>query len=433
MLAGILCYYINHIPTQRVQFLFYYMHFVSAMTFPLRNTMTSPGGHNPAARTIRRHFDELVRAVQDPFLLATGLYAREIITHVVMDKVREQQMPSRAEKTACLLLAVIDHIIHKPESFVEFLTILTKPGLESTVIVEVSQSMETCYAMLTGTSVVVCECKNMHVNLATTQREKSEESLCSERVGLIREVQELRREVEELRGALTTAEKSKKLEKETAVDMSVQVDLKQQFESLKNEQDERIRLKDVALREQQEILDTKTSELKATRQQLQDTAWENTRLALRVQQLNEQINPLMDHIKQGKMELEAKAAECSDLYQQLKAQIESGDEQLEAKIVECNDLRRQLKVVEDGEAKWRKRVHELQEQVCQKYKSAVCDLGNLTEISKQQGAKIREQEDVIDQLKVQVDQHHGVIQQQQAVIVALKRSEANDSNDSSNG
>ena len=416
------------------------MHFVSAMTLAALpssqiSVMTS-SGNNPAARTVRRHYDELVRAVQEPFLLATGLYAKEIITQIVMDKVREQQMPS-IQKTGCLLSAAIDHITHKPESFVEFLTILKKPGLDSAVIVEVSQSMETCYAMLTGTSVVVCESENTLVNLATTQQEKSEEGLRGEKVGLIEEVQELRREVEELRGALTTAEKSKKLEKEPeseaavkSADVSMQVDLEQTRiaeleeqvvwlqQQFREEQDERVRLKDVALREQQVIVDTKTSELKATQQQLQDRAQENTRLALRVQQLNEQVNPLMDQIKQGEKDLEAKAAECSDLYQQLKAQIESREEQLEAKVVECNDLRRQLQVVEDGEAQWRERVHKLKEQVGQKYKSAVCDLGNLTETSKQQGAKIREQEDVIDQLKVQVDQHYSVIHQQRAVILA---------------
>ena len=390
--------------------------------------MTSPG-NNPAARTVRLHFDELVRAVQEPFLLASSLYAREIITQIIFDKIREQQTPS-IHKTGCLLLAVIDHITHKPESFVEFLMILRKPGLESTVVVKVSQSMETCYAELTGTSAVVCEGKSTHINLAPSQQD---DGLCGERVGLIKEVQELRREVEELRGALTTAEKGRKFEKEAAVDVSMQVDLeqtriaeleeqvvrlRQQIENLKGEQDERIRLKDIALREQQETLDTKMSELTATHHQLQEIAQENARLELRVQQLNEQVNPLMDQIKRGEQELEAKAAECSDLYQRLKVQIESAEEQLEAKVVECDDLRRQLKTVEDREAKWRKRVHELKEQVCQKYKSAVCDLGNLTETSRQQEAKIREQEDVIDQLKAQLDQHCSIVHQHQAEILA---------------
>ena len=87
----------------------------------------------------------------------------------------------------------------------------------------------------------------------------------------------------------------------------------------------------------------------ATHLQLQETAQETARLEVRVQQLNEQVNPLMGQIKRGEQELEAKAAECSDLYQRLKAQIEN--EQLEAKVVKCNDLRRQVKVVENGEAK----------------------------------------------------------------------------------
>ena len=52
-----------------------------------------------------------------------------------------------------------------------------------------------------------------------------------------------------------------------------------------------------------------------------------------------QVNPLMGQIKRGEKELEAKAAECSDLYQRLKAPQKSAEEQLEAKVVECNDLR----------------------------------------------------------------------------------------------
>ena len=400
--------------------------------------MMSSGESNPAGRTVRWHFDELVRAVQEPFLLATGLYAKEIIPQVVMEKVREQQMLSRPEKTAYLLGAVIDHITHKPQAFGELLAILRKPGLESAVILKVMQSMETCYTKLAGTTAMVYEGESSQVNteLATTQQENSEKALCGEKAGLLKEVQDLRREIEELKGALKTAERSEKSEKQTAVknaELSTQVDLErpriakleeqvvqmqQQYKNLKDEQEERRRRMDTALRGQQEILDVKILELMATKQQLQDTAEENAKLELKVQSLNEQVNPLMVQIEQGKTELDSKAAECVDLHQRLKTQIANGENQLEAKEEECDRLRRQLKAAEDGESKWRERIHKLNEQVSREYKSVVCELGDLTETSKQQETKIREQKDEIVRLKVQIDEHCSVIHRQQAMIAA---------------
>ena len=94
----------------------------------------------PEARTIRRHFDDLVRAIEDPLMLAAGLYAKDIITRSTLDNVKDVTA-STANKTMTLLGAVSDHVSLKPEAYKVFLDVLRKTQ-DSAAMKQTLQSMQ---------------------------------------------------------------------------------------------------------------------------------------------------------------------------------------------------------------------------------------------------------------------------------------------------
>ena len=80
----------------------------------------------PQATTLRKHFSDLVRAIQDPAILAVDLYSAEIITLNLLERVNSATgLPSK-DKTSLLLSAVSDQTVVSPETFDTFLSILSE-------------------------------------------------------------------------------------------------------------------------------------------------------------------------------------------------------------------------------------------------------------------------------------------------------------------
>ena len=80
----------------------------------------------PQATTLRKHFSDLVRAIQDPAILAVDLYSADIITQTLLERVNSATgLPSK-EKTSLLLSAVSDQTVVSAETFDTFLSILSE-------------------------------------------------------------------------------------------------------------------------------------------------------------------------------------------------------------------------------------------------------------------------------------------------------------------
>ena len=80
----------------------------------------------PQATTLREHFSDLVRAVQDPTILAGDLYSAGIITQSLLERVNSATggLTTKADKTSFLLSAVSDQTVVSPDTFDTFLSIL---------------------------------------------------------------------------------------------------------------------------------------------------------------------------------------------------------------------------------------------------------------------------------------------------------------------
>ena len=78
------------------------------------------------ATVLRKYFSELVRAIQDPVLLAVDLFSAEIITQTLMNRVNCATTSTNTDKTSWLLSAVSDHTSVCPEAFDTFLSVLRK-------------------------------------------------------------------------------------------------------------------------------------------------------------------------------------------------------------------------------------------------------------------------------------------------------------------
>ena len=92
------------------------------------------------AKTIRRHFNDLVRAIGDPLMLAADLYAKNIITRDTLYTVKDTTGPPN-NKTMTLLGKVSDHVSLRPEAYQEFVTILGETQ-GSAAMEQVLQSMQ---------------------------------------------------------------------------------------------------------------------------------------------------------------------------------------------------------------------------------------------------------------------------------------------------
>jgi len=85
------------------------------------------GESTPQATTLRKHFSDLIRAIQEPVLLAVDLYSAEIITQNFLDRVSSATAGlTRTDKTSLLLGAVSDQTVVCPEAFDTFLSILSE-------------------------------------------------------------------------------------------------------------------------------------------------------------------------------------------------------------------------------------------------------------------------------------------------------------------
>ena len=95
------------------------------MCASLLNKMASLASEStPQATTLRKHFSDLVRAVQDPTILAVDLYSADIITQTLLERVNSATALTTKDKTSLLLSAVSDQTVVSPDTFDTFLSIL---------------------------------------------------------------------------------------------------------------------------------------------------------------------------------------------------------------------------------------------------------------------------------------------------------------------
>ena len=83
------------------------------------------GEETPEARTMRKHYADLTKAIQNPLGLASELYSADVIARNILDSTLESTNP-KVEKTMHLLQAVSDQIITNPQEFHCFLAVLRK-------------------------------------------------------------------------------------------------------------------------------------------------------------------------------------------------------------------------------------------------------------------------------------------------------------------
>ena len=83
------------------------------------------------AKTIRKHYADLTKAIQDPLGLASELYSADVIARRILDSALESTNP-KVEKAMHLLQAVSDQIAVNPKDFHCFLAVLKKdPSLQA--------------------------------------------------------------------------------------------------------------------------------------------------------------------------------------------------------------------------------------------------------------------------------------------------------------
>ena len=111
----------------------------------------------PQAATLRKHFSDLVRAVQDPAILAVDLYSADIITQTLLERVNSATALTTKDKTSLLLSAVSDQTVVSPDTFDTFLSILCEdhgPSLPD-IVEKIKDSMLGSPGMY-GLAVHVC-------------------------------------------------------------------------------------------------------------------------------------------------------------------------------------------------------------------------------------------------------------------------------------
>lgn len=121
LLDGLVCtpLQICYAPCGRVRML------ITLMCASLFNKMASLASEStPQATTLRKHFSDLVRAVQDPAILAVDLYSADIITQTLLERVNSATALTTKDKTSLLLSAVSDQTVVSPGTFDTFLSIL---------------------------------------------------------------------------------------------------------------------------------------------------------------------------------------------------------------------------------------------------------------------------------------------------------------------
>ena len=79
----------------------------------------------PEAKTMRKHYADLTKAIQDPLGLAAELYSADVIAKKVLDSTIESSH-TKVEKTMHLLQAVSGQIAINPEDFCCFLAVMRK-------------------------------------------------------------------------------------------------------------------------------------------------------------------------------------------------------------------------------------------------------------------------------------------------------------------
>ena len=122
--------------------------------------MADPGGRDPsnpaACEAFRKHSADLIRAIQDPEVLAWELYSDQVISYSVVDDVSVAAL-SPVQKKTRLLAAVRDQIAVDPAKIVKFIQALRKqPTME-----EVARKLEETYRELEICSFLymyVCTC-----------------------------------------------------------------------------------------------------------------------------------------------------------------------------------------------------------------------------------------------------------------------------------
>ena len=101
------------------------------------------GEATPQCKAIRKHFADLLIAIQDPAVLAAELYAADIIVRTLLESVRDTPT-IRTDKTSKLLGAVSDHVSLKPDDFETFLGILRSKTPLMGIVKELEASYHSC-------------------------------------------------------------------------------------------------------------------------------------------------------------------------------------------------------------------------------------------------------------------------------------------------
>ena len=112
--------------------------------------MADPGGRDPsnpaASEAFRKHSADLIRAIQDPEVLAWELYSDQVISDSVVDDVSVAAL-SPVQKKTRLLAAVRDQITVDPAKISRFIQALRKqPTMEKVArkLKETYRKLEIC-------------------------------------------------------------------------------------------------------------------------------------------------------------------------------------------------------------------------------------------------------------------------------------------------
>ena len=90
-------------------------------------------GDSPESKVFRRHYAELVSAIQDPESLADGFFSRNVIGMGLLQEVQLEGL-TKVKKSRKLLLVVQDQLVVNPCKFTVVVEALQGYGtLESTV------------------------------------------------------------------------------------------------------------------------------------------------------------------------------------------------------------------------------------------------------------------------------------------------------------
>ena len=96
----------------------------------------------PAAKALRKHYDELVSVIQEPDLptLGAGFFSLEVISRQTMEMVGNVTTP-RTVRISKLLLAMMSHLDLHPEKFDSVMDVLNQERVYARVSRDISETL----------------------------------------------------------------------------------------------------------------------------------------------------------------------------------------------------------------------------------------------------------------------------------------------------